>query len=146
MTAEPERDTATTAEGDDSDENETGREASDRLERVVAVVSITVTVLLLSFVVWQGATTQPGAAPVATVERVESPPFADGGPERLRVTVRLENRGGTGIESATVAVECGDARRTVRFTHVPGDGHETARVTCPVGTAPTTAVESWTES
>jgi hypothetical protein len=143
MIAETERDAAATDGGDESDEND--REASERLERVVAVVSIAFTVLLLSFVLWQGATTGSGAIPTATVERVESPPHGDGGPERLRVTVRLENQGEGGIESATVAVECGDARRTVQVTHVPGDGHKTATVTCPVGTTPTAAVESWTD-
>jgi hypothetical protein len=142
MTAEPERRTAQT-DADESDGNDQG--ASERLERVVAVGSIAFTVLLLSYIIWQGATTGAGAISTVTVERVESPPHGDGGPEGLRVTVRLENQGGRGVESATVAVECGDARRTVQFTHVPGDGHETATVTCPVGTTPTAAVESWTE-
>jgi len=124
-----------------------GRESngSDRLERVVAVGGIVFTVCLLSFVLWQGATTQSGAIPAATVESVASPPYDDGGPERLRVTVRLDNQGEHGIEHATVAVECGSARRTVQFSHVPGGGQKTATVTCPVGTTPTAAVETWIE-
>ena len=143
MTAETERGTAPTDGEGESDENH--RESSDRLERVVAVASIAFTVLLLSFIVWQGATTGAGATPTATVEAVESPPYGDGGPERLRVTVRLENRGGSGIESVTVAVECGETPRRVQFTNVPGGGHKTATVLCPVGSVPTAAVESWTE-
>jgi hypothetical protein len=143
VTAETERDAAP-ADGEGESDGD-AREASDRLERVVAVASIASTVLLLSFIIWQEATTGAGVIPTATVESVESPPHGDGGAERLRVTVRLENQGASGIESATVAVGCGDARRTVQFTHVPGDGHETATVTCPVGTTPTAAVESWTE-
>lgn len=137
-------------EGDDS----SGRDHSDgaetqeneRLERIVAVISVTFTVLLLCFVLWLGVTTSEGAVPSAAVESVESPPYGDGGPEHLRVTVRLENRGESGIDAAVVAVECGSAVRTVRFTHVPGDGHETATVTCPVGTTPTATVENWNEA
>lgn len=144
MSSERQRDTTPTAEGGESDEDDT--DTSERLEQAVAVVSIAFAVLLLSFVLWQGATTQAEATPTATVESIESPPFGDGGPEQTRVAVRLENRGGSGIESATVAVQCGDAGRAIQFTHVPGGGHKTAMVVCPVGTTPTAAVESWTQN
>jgi hypothetical protein len=135
--------------GDGSDgagSNEDGRDPSDRLERVVATVSVAFTVVLLAFVLWQAATTPSEAVPTASIETVETPPYRDSGPETLRVTVRFDNEGGVGIESATVGVECGGADRTLQFDHVPADGYKTTTVTCPVGSEPSVTVESWTDN
>ncbi|WP_380677040.1 hypothetical protein [Salinigranum sp. GCM10025319] len=133
-------------DGTDEDEStDDRRDPSDRLERLVSGVSVAFTLVLLSYVLWQGATAPAGAAPTASVESVESPPYDDGGPATLRVTVRIENRGGTGLESVVVGLDCGDAERTIRFAHVPGNGHRTATATCPIDTTPTAIVESWTD-
>jgi hypothetical protein len=137
------------SEADDTgsdDAGDGGRDPSARLERLVAGISVAFTLLLLGYVLWQGAATPEGAVPAASVEAVESPPYDDRGPDRLRVTVRIENHGGTGIESAVVGVDCGEAERTIRFTHIPGGGYKTATVTCPLETTPTVTVETWIES
>lgn len=139
-----------TAGNDDAsaeeDEGDDDVATSDRLERVVVAVSVGFTALLLAFTLWQAAMSPDEVVPTASIEAVEPTPSSDERPERLRVTVRIDNRGGAGLETATVAVDCGTAERTLQFSYVPGNGHKTATVVCPTGTTPTATVESWTEA
>ena len=118
----------------------------DWLERVVAGLSVAFTLFLLGALVLQAMTTPTVPVPSATVQSVESPPFDDRGPSQLRVTVQFVNQGGTGIELATVGVQCGAVHRSVEFEYVPATDHKSAMVTCPVGTRPTATVETWMEA
>ena len=112
---------------------------ADALERVIVLVSAILITVMLGYVAWQAVATSEVVDPDATV--VEVQPTTDG--DRLRVTVRLANEGGTGLSSAKVAVQCGTEVRSLTFEHVPAGGQQTGTVVCPAGTTPEAAVDTW---
>ena len=116
-----------------------GVPTADALERVIVFVSVTVITLMLGYVAWQAVATSEVVDPDATVVEVQT--TTDG--DRLRVTVRLANEGGTGLSSAKVTVQCGTEVRSLTFEHVPAGGQQTGMVICPTGTTPEAAVDTW---
>jgi uncharacterized protein (TIGR02588 family) len=114
----------------------------DALERAIVAVSVVVIAAMLGYVAWQAVSTSETVDPVASVDGVE--PTTDG--DRLRVTVRLDNRRGTGLSSVGIAVQCGNETRSLTFEHVPAGSYRTGKVVCPAGTSPKAAVETWMEA
>ena len=109
------------------------------VEKTVLVVSVVLTVLLLGFLAYSAATTPETAPP--TVEVVGATGTGNG---TDRVRVALTNHGGTGLETATVAVECGDVSTEMAFENVPATNTATGIVVCPAGTERNVTVRSWT--
>lgn len=109
------------------------------VEKVVMVVSLTVTVGLFGFAVWQVFAGASMAEPTANVTGVQG--------EAANVTyygVSLENEGDAGLVSATVTVDCPEPSRTVTFENVPANGNRNATVSCPANrSAPSAQVVSW---
>lgn len=117
-------------------------DGGELLELAIVVASVLLLVATLGYVGWQATVTTADGVPTATVEAIEPMPASDD--DRLRVTVRLDNRRGTGLSSVQVGVECGDAGRSLAFEHVPAGGSRTGTVVCPAGTEPIAEVVTWT--
>jgi hypothetical protein len=82
------------------------------------------------------------AQPTATIDTVDRSPAESPRPESIRVTVRLENEGETGLSSVEVVVHCGSVERSLTFTHVPARGRQTGIAVCPQGTTPDGSVST----
>lgn len=108
------------------------------VERTVLVTSVVVTVLLLGFLAYSAATTPETAPPSVGV--VGTTPTGNG---TVDVRVALTNHGGTGLETATVAVECGDVSTEMEFVEVPASNTATAVVVCPADAERSVTVRSW---
>lgn len=121
---------------------QSGDEGPSTMEKVVMVVSVTFTVLLFAYVVWQAAVTPSGVAPEANV--IGTSQMADGD---VRVNVEIVNSQDIGLLTATVEVDCTTPAPSVDFQHVPADGRMTGYLTCPPGTSNATAsVSAWIEA
>lgn len=130
------------SDGSDDDPDQGGPStdgARSRVEVLVMVASVALTVALFAFVVWNGVAGVDGATPAVTVERAGT---TDDG--RTLHDVRFSNPGDRGVERATAIVSCGDRPREVTFEHVPPNGHREATVACPAGAGePGADVVSW---
>lgn len=121
-----------------------GQDGGELLELTIVVASALLIAVALGYVGWQATVTTADGVPTATVEAIEPMPASDD--DRRRVTVRLDNRHGTGLSSVQVAIQCGDAERSLAFAHVPADGGRTGTVVCPAGTTPVAEVVTWIEA
>ena len=109
------------------------------VEKTVLVASVVITLLLLGFLAYSAVTTPETAPP--TVEVVGATATGNG---TDRVRIALTNHGGTGLETATVSVECGDVSTEMAFENVPATNTATGIVVCPTGTERNVTVRSWT--
>lgn len=128
-------DAVTTAGRADTDRTR----GADILEKTVVVISVVLVATMLGFVTWQAVTTPEPAEPVASIETVDPMP----GDTRQQVHVLIENKGGTGMTSLQVAVQCGNVERSLEFVHFPAGGRRTGVVVCPADTRPEIVVETW---
>jgi hypothetical protein len=119
-------------------------DAANPLELAIVAASVLLVVATLGYVGWQATVTTVDGVPTASVEAVEPMPGSDD--DRLRVTVQLDNRRGTGVSSVAVVVRCGGAERSLTFAHVPAGGHRTGTAVCPPDTVPVAAVVTWIEA
>jgi len=126
-------------EADEDSEADGGPTGADLLERAIVVASVLLIAGMLGYVLWQAAVTPAPADPVATIDGTE--PMSD--TDRQRVTVRVENRGGTGLTSVRVAVRCGGQESSLEFAYLSPGGRRTGTVVCPAGTTPEVVVETW---
>lgn len=131
-----------TERGDGGDEEDGGPTGADLLERAIVVASVLLIAGMLGYVLWQAAVTPAPADPVASVDAVE--PMSD--TDRQRVTVRVENRGGTGLTSVRATVECGDLESSLEFAYLSPGGRRSGTVVCPADATPEVAVENWIEA
>jgi uncharacterized protein (TIGR02588 family) len=131
--------------GDEEERGDGGEEgptAADLLERAIVVASALLIAGMLGYVIWQAAVTPTPADPVATVDAVEPMPDTD----RQQVSVRVENRGGTGLTSVRATVRCGGLESSLEFAYLSPGGRRTGTVVCPADTTPEVAVENWVEA
>ena len=108
------------------------------VEKSVLVVSVVVTLLLLGFLAYSAVTTPETAPP--SVDVVGATPTGNG---TANVRIALTNHGGTGLETATVTVECGDVSTEMVFGNVPATNTVTGIVVCPAGAERNVTVRSW---
>lgn len=131
---------------DDDTATEEGIAGGDLLEISTMVLSAILLVGLLGYIASQAIVAPTAAEPKATIDSVERLPPESPQAGNVRVTVRLENKGETGLSSVEVAVQCGSVERSLLFTHVPARGDRTGIVICPQGTTPDASVVSWIEA
>lgn len=116
-------------------------DGGELLELAIVIASVLLIAATLGYVGWQATVTTADGVPTATVEAIDPMPAPDD--DRRQVTVRLDNRNGTGLSSVRVAVQCGGAERSLAFAHVPAGGSRTGTVVCPDGTVPIAEVVAW---
>lgn len=107
-------------------------------EKVVMAISVTFTLALVAFVVFQAMTTPTGVPPQASV--VGTQPMAG---DSVEVAVRLNNPSDVGLQRVAVEVDCTSPPPEVQFQHVPADDYQVGYVVCPAGTSDPGANVSW---
>lgn len=119
-----------------------GSDEPSTAEKVVMGISVTFTVLLFAYVLWQAIITPSAVSPEANV--IGTSTMTDGD---VRVRVELINNQDIGLTLATVEVDCSSPPPELEFQHVPADGRVTGYVTCPSGTSsPEASVSTWIET
>lgn len=135
---EDERQSERDGEGGEEGEDANGQSGPTTAELALTAISVTFTVLLVGFLVWQALTTPVDAVPEASVVEVTQ----TGSGER-QVDLEIVNRGSRGLLSASVEVDCGASSQAVTFDNVPADGIQRATVLCPAGSSPTANVTTY---
>lgn len=123
--------------GDDS-----GSDSSDTspYEKGVTALSVIVTLLIFSTVVWQAVNSPDDQGP--TVEVVETALY---GNDSVSVTVVVTNPSSTGLEAVSVSVDCTDPPIELTYQHLPAGDRRSKYAVCPNWNQSTNvSIESWT--
>lgn len=116
-------------------------ESPPAVETVVMIAGVVMTLVLFGYVGVHAVAGPENVPPSAGVENVNR--TADG----VRVGVLFDAGGDAGLESATVAVDCGNSTETVEFRNVPANDRQRATVVCPPNASdPTARVVSYIEA
>lgn len=108
------------------------------VEVAVIIVSVVLTASLFAFTGWQMVAGPATAQSEASV--VETRTAADGG---VIVTIKLRNRQGIGLTSATVEADCDTPPSELGFNYVLADSVRRGWFVCPPGTGTPTVTRDY---
>ena len=115
------------------------QQGTSTVDKVIMVISVTVTVLLFAYAGWQIVTPPQGDTPQVSVVGTDTLRNGD-----VAVTVRLRNPKDVGLITATVESNCSSPPAEVQFSYVPASSTRSGTVVCPAGTTdPSVSIANW---